>query len=103
MRIISVKTLREFWGKPNRQDAEQPLKSWYKIAKEAEWVKPSDIKKQFGNASFVGDDRVVFNIAGNKYRLVVAVDYERQVFFIKFVGTHKEYDRINVKEIRYGD
>ena len=99
MRIISRKTLRDFWEKFNYADSEQPLKSWFKIASEADWATPADIKEQFGSASFVGNNRVVFNIGGNKYRLVVAVNYPYRIMYIRFVGTHKQYDKINVEEI----
>jgi mRNA interferase HigB len=99
MRIISRKTLRDFWEKLNYADSEQPLKSWFKIASEADWATPADIKEQFGSASFVGNNRVVFNIGGNKYRLVVAVNYPYRIMYIRFVGTHKQYDKINVEEI----
>ena len=90
MRIISRKTLREFWEQAGRADAEQPLKSWFKIASEADWASPAAVRKQFGHASIVGDNRVVFNIAGNKYRIVVAVNYDYRIMYIRFVGTHKQ-------------
>ena len=99
MRIISRRTLRVFWEKPGRKDAEQPLKAWFQEAVKANWKKPSDIKDQYRNASFVGNDRVVFNIAGNKYRLVVAVHYKKKIIFIRFIGTHSEYDKINVETV----
>ena len=99
MRIISRKTLRDFWEQPKYKDAEQPLKSWFKIASEADWATPADIKEQFGNASFIGNNRVVFNIGGNKYRLIVAVNYLYRIMYIRFVGTHKQYDAINAEEI----
>lgn len=99
MRIIAIRTLRDFWEKTPYADAEQPLKSWYAIAKNANWKTPSDIKEQFRNASFVGNNRVVFNIHGNKYRLVAAVNYPYGVIYIRFVGTHKAYDKINAEEI----
>jgi mRNA interferase HigB len=99
MRIISRKALRDFWEQPKYADSEQPLKSWFKIASEADWATPSAIKAQFGHASFVGDNRVVFNIGGNKYRLVGVVNYAYRIMYIRFVGTHKHYDEIDVKEI----
>ena len=97
MRIIAKRTLREFWSK--HADAEQPLKAWHDEILKASWPKPSDIKAMYRNASFVANNRVVFNIAGNKYRLVAAIDYRRQALFIKFVGTHAEYDRVNVEKV----
>tara|TARA_Y100000588_G_C13769344_1_gene717518 strand:- start:42 stop:335 length:294 start_codon:yes stop_codon:yes gene_type:complete len=97
MRIISRKVLRICWEK--YPDAETSLKFWYRTAKETDWSTPRDIKAQYRNASFVGNDRVVFNIAGNKYRLVVAVNYAYQALYVRFVGTHRQYDQIDVKEI----
>lgn len=99
MRIISIKTLKDFWENALYAESEQPLKSWFKMAMEADWAEPSEIKEQFRSASFVGNNRVVFNIAGNKYRLVVAINYPYRVLYIRFIGTHAQYDRINVKEI----
>jgi len=99
MRIIAFRTLREFFGKPEYSDAEPSLQSWYYDAKSADWANSNDLKKQYKNASIVGDGRVVFNIKGNTYRLVVAIDYEFQVIFIRFIGTHKQYDKIDVKTI----
>ena len=83
----------------NREDSEQPLKAWNQEAKNACWKTPQDIKDQYGSASFVGSNRVVFNIAGNKYRLVVHLSYDYGVVYTKFVGTHAEYDEINVETI----
>lgn len=97
MRIIAVKTLRDFWEQ--NADAEQPLKSWYFIAKQADWATPAEIKAQFRNASFVGNNRVVFNIHGNKYRLVTAVNYPYRVMYVRFIGTHRAYDAIHAEEI----
>jgi mRNA interferase HigB len=97
MHVIAKRTLREFWEK--RPDAEQPLKAWHNLAKSAIWHTPADIKAQFRSASFVGNNRVVFNIAGNKYRLVVVVRYRIQRVFVRFIGTHQEYDKINVSEV----
>lgn len=97
MRIISRKTLREFWEK--HSDAAQPLQAWYHDVKHANWQSPTDIKAAYRNASFVGRNRVVFNIKGNKYRIVVAVQYDFGIVFIRFVGTHKEYDAIDAGSI----
>jgi mRNA interferase HigB len=99
MRIIARKTLRDFWSKPGYADAEQPLKAWFKLAEEADWAKPSAIKKALASASIVGDNRVVFNIAGNKYRLVAKINYSYRVLYIRFIGTHRQYDAIDVTEI----
>ena len=97
MRIISRKALREFWQ--HYPDAEQPLKAWYKTAQDAVWRTPVDVKEQYRSASLVGDNRVVFNIAGNKYRLIVVVRYRIQRIYVRFVGTHRAYDSTNVNEV----
>lgn len=97
MRIYSRSTLRRFWEV--HPDAEHPLRAWYAEAKKAEWKGPVDIRALHRTASFVGDDRVVFNIGGNKYRLVVAVSHRRGTVFVRFVGTHSEYDRIDVRTV----
>ena len=91
--------LREHWEKSERRDSEQPLKSWFAEAKKANWTTSQDIKDLYRSASFVGDNRVVFNIAGNKYRLVVHVNYRMGIVNTKFVGTHSEYDDIDVEKI----
>lgn len=97
MKIISVKTLKDFWEA--WPDAEQPLRAWYDEACKAEWKTPADIKAQYRHASILKNRRVVFNIKGNDYRLIVAVAYMRGWIFIKFVGTHKEYDNINAETV----
>lgn len=97
MRIISRKTLREFWDK--HPGARQPLQAWYNDAKHAEWRSPADIKSVYRNASFLANNRVIFNIKGNDYRLIVAVQYTHGILYIRFVGTHREYDRIDAATI----
>lgn len=99
MRIIAFRTLREFYEKPEYSDSEASLRSWYHDVKCSEWKNSNDLKKQYKNASIIGEGRVVFNIKGNDYRLVVAIDYEFQVVFVRFIGTHKQYDKIDVKKI----
>ncbi|QMU65141.1 MAG: type II toxin-antitoxin system HigB family toxin [Flavobacteriaceae bacterium] len=99
MRVIAFKTLRRFFEKPAYSDAEISLKAWYHDVKIAEWKNSNELKQQFKNASIVGDGRVVFNIKGNDYRLVVAIDYEFQIIFIRFIETHKQYDKIDAKTI----
>jgi mRNA interferase HigB len=99
MRIISRKTLREFWEQPNFADSEQPLKAWYDEVTKADWKKPNEIKAQYKNASILKESRVVFNIHGNTYRLVVKINYDFEVIYIRFVGTHKQYDKINANEV----
>lgn len=97
MRIISKKILREFWQK--YPDAEEALKAWYVETEDAVWQSPAEIKEQYRNASILKDSRVVFNVCGNKYRLVVKISYKNGIVLIRFVGTHKEYDAIDVEAI----
>ena len=98
VRIIAKKTLREFWKK--HEDSEQQLLSaWYQEAKKGQWKSPKEIKKNYPSASIVADNRVVFNIKGNKYRLVVAINYKFQIVWIRFIGTHPQYDKIDVTKI----
>jgi len=97
VRIIKKGTLRDFWRQ--NPDAAEPLKSWYREVKAADWQTPHDVKEMFGSASVVGDNRIVFNIAGNKYRLVVKFNYPYRVAYIRFIGTHAEYDETDVEEI----
>lgn len=89
--------LREFWEEHN--DSEEPLKTWYKEASKAAWNNPIDIKAHYVKASILRSSRVVFNICGNKYRLVVEINYKRHWVFIRFIGTHAEYDKINADKI----
>jgi mRNA interferase HigB len=93
MRIIARSTLRSFWEQ--YPDAEQPLKTWFYEASRANWQNPSDIKSLYLNASIIANNRVVFNIKGNDYRLIVHVRYDIGIIFIRFIGTHKEYDKID--------
>lgn len=97
MRVIAVSTLKAFWER--FPDAEQPLKAWYEEASKASWLQPADIKAQYRSASVMKNRRVVFNIKGNDYRLIVAIAYRTQVIYIKFVGTHKAYDAIDAETI----
>ncbi len=97
MRVIAKSTLRTFWEKHN--DSEVPLKTWHKIVEKANWKNSHDIKAIFTDASIIGNNRVVFNIKGNNYRLIVYIVFKMQKVFIRFVGTHKEYDRIDAKTI----
>ncbi len=93
MRVIAVSSLRAFWER--HPDAEQPLKAWYEEATSATWSQPADIKAQYRSASVLKNRRVVFNIKGNDYRLIVAVSYKLEIVYVKFVGTHKEYDAVD--------
>jgi mRNA interferase HigB len=99
MRVISKRTLREFWEIPQYADAKAPIEAWHAEAHKAVWNSPQDIKTQFRSASILKGNRVVFNIAGNKYRLIVALDYGRQGCFVKFIGTHKQYDQIDAEVV----
>jgi mRNA interferase HigB len=99
MRIIAFRTLREFFERAEYSDSESSLRAWYHDVKSADWKNSNDLKKQYKNASIVGDGRVVFNIKGNDYRLIVAINYEFQIIFIRFIETHKQYDKIDVKTI----
>jgi mRNA interferase HigB len=97
MRVISRKTLREFWEK--HPDARKPLQTWYADVKYATWRGPADIKDVYKNASILANNRVVFNIKGNKYRIIVVVQYHYGMVYIRFVGTPKEYNRIDATTI----
>lgn len=97
MRIIAKKILREFWEK--HIDSEQQLKAWYQETSKAEWLNSNAIKIEYPTASIIGNNRVVFNIKGNKYRLIVKINFHYHVVWIRFIGTHAEYDKINAKAI----
>lgn len=97
MRIIKRATLRAFWNV--NPDARQPLQAWFREARNADWKTPHDVKATFGSASILGDNRIVFNIAGNKYRLIVKFNYPYRIGYIRFIGTHAEYDAINAETI----
>ena len=98
MRIIAKSTLRQFWSS-GHPAAKAALEDWHRVAVLANWINPNAVKGTYGNASIIANDRVVFNIAGNKYRLVAALDYRRGLLFVKFVGTHQQYDAINAATI----
>ncbi|MGK7391969.1 MAG: type II toxin-antitoxin system HigB family toxin [Candidatus Cyclobacteriaceae bacterium M2_1C_046] len=97
MRVIAKRILREFWEKHN--DCEEQLKSWYHEAENASWKSPNEIKIYYPSASILGDNRVVFNIKGNNYRLIVRINYDYGIVWIRFIGTHAEYDKINANKI----
>lgn len=97
MRVIAIATLRDY-GAANPQ-AEQPLNAWHDEAKAATWTSPQDIKNAYRNPSFVANNRVVFNIKGNDHRLIVAVAYQVGIVYVKFIGTHAEYDQIDAATI----
>jgi mRNA interferase HigB len=97
MRVIAISTLRDFLEK--HPQAETPLRAWFADASRAEWKTPSDIKAAHRNASFLGSNRVVFNIKVNDYRLIVMVHYNRGMMYVRFVGTHTEYDAIDAGKV----
>lgn len=96
-RIFAKRTLREYWEK--HPETEQYLKTWYDVAMSSSWSNPNEVKKTFASASILKNKRVVFNIKGNSYRLVVKFNYEKQWVFIRFIGTHAEYNIINADNI----
>ena len=97
MRVIAVSTLRAFWKR--YPDAEQPLKAWCEEATSASWSQPADVEARYRSASVLNNRRVVFNIKGNDYRLIVAIAYKLQIVYVKFVGTHKEYDAVDAETV----
>ena len=97
MRILTFGTLRDYWQR--HRDAEEPLRLWYNEARQAHWNTPAEVRERYSNASIVGSNRVVFRIKGNAYRLVVRVDYQYGQVYIRFIGTHAEYNRINAAEV----
>ncbi len=99
MRIISKKTLKVFYEQSKYCDSRNALEAWHKEVLKLDWNTPNEIKEMYRNASIVGDTKVVFNIAENKYRLVVTINYFAKIIFIKFIGTHKQYDKINIEEL----
>ena len=99
MRIISKKTLKDFYEQSKYQDSKSALESWHKEILKLNWNNPNEIKEMYRSASIAGDTKVVFNITGNKYRLIVTINYYAKIVFIKFIGTHKQYDKVNIKEL----
>jgi len=97
VRVIAKRTLRVFWIK--HADSEQQLTSWYRETEKADWNSINELKTEYPNASILKDNRIVFNIKGNNYRLIVKFNFEFQICWIRFIGTHAEYDKINAKEI----
>jgi mRNA interferase HigB len=99
MRIIALSTIKKFWLCSDYQDAKEPLLSWFRHVASVMWEGQSDLKLDYRNASILKDGRVVFNIAGNKYRLVVWINYPYGIIYIRFIGTHKQYDAIDAQKI----
>ena len=97
MRVFTRRTLREFWER--HPDARESLETWYQVAERADWSSPAGVKERYPSASIIADNRVVFNIKGNDYRLVVNINYRRRAVYIRFIGSHAEYDRINALEV----
>ncbi len=97
MRIIAKGTLRKYWN--NHNDCEEQLKSWYNEVVKSNWDTPNKLKKEYPSASILNENRIVFNIKGNKYRLIVKINYEYKIIWIRFIGTHAEYDKINANKI----
>jgi mRNA interferase HigB len=99
LRIISRKSLREFWENPLYRDSMEALQAWFAITIRADWGKPADVRAQLRNASIIGGNRCVFNISGNKYRMIVKFNYPARIAFIRFVGTHRQYDKVEAETI----
>jgi mRNA interferase HigB len=99
MHIIKKKTLIEFFKQPECRDSRGALEAWYYEVKHAQWTSSADVKVKYKSASILKNNRIVFNIAGNKYRLVVKINYNSKTVFVRFIGTHKEYDKIDAKVI----
>jgi mRNA interferase HigB len=100
VRIIALSTLKAFVsGSPAYADARAPLMAWYRQVRRADWATPADVKRAIGNASILNDGRAVFNIAGNKYRIVVWINYPYRVVYVRFIGTHRQYDKIDAQTV----
>lgn len=99
MRIISVGTLKTFWEQPAYRDAEQPLRTWVKVTKAAQWTDPPAVKRTFNATDILKDGRVVFDIGGNKYRIVAWINYAYATVYVRFIGTHGQYDTIKADEV----
>ncbi len=100
MRVIALRTIKRFIeSKPEYRDSREPTLAWYRQVLGANWVSPADVKRDFGNASILQDGRVVFNIAGNKYRIVTWINFPYRVVYVRFIGTHRQYDRIDAQTI----
>jgi mRNA interferase HigB len=100
MRVIALRTIKQFIeSRPDRADSREAALAWYRQALRADWASPADVKRQIRSASILKDGRVVFNIAGNKYRIVVWINYPYRVVYVRFIGTHAEYDRIDAQTV----
>ena len=99
MRVIALSTLKRFCEGKLNADAREPLLAWHRHVLQADWRAPAEVKRDFGTASILRDGRVVFNIGGNKYRLVVWINYPYRVVYVRFVGTHAQYDRVDAQTV----
>ena len=99
MRIISKKTLKDFYEQSKYADSKSTLEAWHKEVLKLDWNNPNEVKEMYRSASIIGNEKVVFNIAGNKYRLIVTINYYAKIVFIKFIGTHKQYDKVNMEDL----
>lgn len=100
MRVIALSTLKAFLDSGSvYADAREPVLAWYRHVRAADWATPRDVKRDLGTASILKDGRVVFNIAGNKYRIVVWINYPYRVVYIRFIGTHRQYDKIDAQTV----
>jgi mRNA interferase HigB len=100
MRVIAVRTIKRFIeSRPERVDSRESALAWYRQVLRADWASPADVKREISSASILKDGRVVFNIAGNKYRIVAWINYPYRVVYVRFIGTHAEYDRINAQTV----
>ena len=100
MRIIALSTLKAFVNRsPAYTDAREPMMAWYRQVRSADWATPADMKRAIGSASILNDGRAVFNIAGNKYRIVVWINYPYRVVYVRFIGTHRQYDKIDAQTV----
>ena len=99
MHVVALRNLQSYWEQPRRSVAQGALKAWFAEAKLAQWTSPQDVKNQYANASIIANNRVVFNIKGNDYRLIVAIAYRMQYVYVKFIGTHAEYDKVDASAV----
>jgi mRNA interferase HigB len=99
MRIISKKTLKDFYEQSRYIDSKNALEAWHKEVLKLDWENPNEVKEMYRSASVIGNEKIIFNIAGNKYRLIVTVNYYAKIVFIKFIGTHKQYDKVNMEDL----
>ncbi|RFO97352.1 addiction module toxin RelE [Rhodoferax lacus] len=99
MHIVALRNLESFWLRPGNGAAEGAFKAWLAEAKQAQWTTPQDVKSRYANASFIANNRVVFNIKGNDYRLIVAIAYKMQYIYVKLIGSHAEYDKVDAATV----